>query len=712
MQAEKGFLEKIDYQTLVHSVTDYVVAVNRNFQVIMANDLFQKQFGLPPQAMCYEVWKKKDKKCTDCLVQKSFEDGKAHWKEDTVVMKEGKTARMLIKSTPVKNDRGEIVYVIETATDVTAKGSLKRELDRVAGKLEGMVAERIRDLQKSETRYRTIFERSQDAILLTDAQGKIREINQAGIDILGYNSKEELLALRSSLDLFESRSNRRRFSKRLFRDGLVTDFETRLTGKREQGVHVLLTCNVILDVSGKIAGYVILIKDISRLKKAQEEIEARNVRLATLNTISMKVSSSLDLDKVLESTINKLLEILEPAGIRIYLLDEKRAVLQLVAHKGFSAQFIRNGHMQSRKLGDGLLGQTAVTGQTKVVDNFLRSGDPYMESIIAEGLQSTVYIPLMSKGQPVGVMCVSSHTAYELSADYVEFLNAVGYQIGMAVDNANMYQNLKRAYGELKEAQEQVIRTEKLASLGKLAATIAHEINNPIAAVLTYIKLMIKMVGRQRFTAERMADISRYLETIQSETARCGEIVKNLLAFSRQSKITIASHSIEEIIDRTLTLIDHDLDMKEITLVRDLDPDLPSIRCDARQIQQALLNIMSNASEAMSKGGRLNLAAGRAKRGNYLEVLISDTGQGIAHEDLRNIFEPFFTTKEEGKGVGLGLSVAYGIITKHNGSIEVDSRPEQGSTFKVRLPFENSRPPADKAEVKSRSIQNSGEEYE
>jgi len=234
-----------------------------------------------------------------------------------------------------------------------------------------------------------------------------------------------------------------------------------------------------------------------------------------------------------------------------------------------------------------------------------------------------------------------------------------------------------------------LMQQDKLASLGKLAATIAHEINNPLATVLTYIRLMIKLISRNRFSPERLEDISRYLATMESETARCGDIVKNLLAFSRQSKITISSHSIADIIDRALILIAHDLKIKEIQLKKSIESNIPKVQGDFRQIQQVLLGLMYNASEAMQKGGTLTVTANRSVAAEgFLEVVISDTGCGISEEDMENIFEPFFTTKEEGKGVGLGLAVAYGIITQHNGTIIVESELDKGSMFKIRLPCE------------------------
>ncbi|MGD9243422.1 MAG: ATP-binding protein, partial [Desulfobacterales bacterium] len=471
-------------------------------------------------------------------------------------------------------------------------------------------------------------------------------------------------------------------------EGFVVEFETRLMGKNDSEFYALITSNVTVDVGGKITGYVIIIRDITKRKMSQQQIEKRNIRLDILNSISETVSSSLNLDEILSSTIDKTLELLESDSVRIYLIDDKKKFLKLVAHKGLSSELIAKPFMKHRKPGDGLLGQTILDGETRLVDNYLRSQDPYVDFMIEEGLHTTAYIPLSTKGKLMGVMCVSSHYPVELAAEYIEFLTAIGNQIGVAVDNSNLYENIKRAYEELKDAQEQIVQSEKLASLGKLAATIAHEINNPLAAVLTYIRLMIKLKDRNKFSPERLEDISRYLFTMESETARCGEIVKNLLAFSRQSDIKIKSTRITDIIDRALVLIAHDLEIKDIQLRKNIAPDLPNVQCDFQQIQQSLLNLMYNASDAMPDGGILTVTANR-KEGDkgFLDVSVSDTGCGIIEEDKERIFDPFFTTKEEGKGVGLGLSVVYGIITRHNGTITVESKPGKGSTFKMSLPL-------------------------
>jgi len=543
------------------------------------------------------------------------------------------------------------------------------------------------DLKNSEDIFRSIFEHSQDAILLTDSKGKILEVNPACINMFGYNTSKAMLNDMKFLDdIFEARKAYC-FEKLDSKNDLIKEVEARLIGRNSKKFDAALTCNLITDASEKDVGRVVLINETLKKNGSSLHVERRkNIRLGILRAVSNTVSSSLDLMEILENTIDKMLEISEPDSVRIYLVNAEKKGLDLVAHKGLAGLFISYEHMRYRKLGDGLLGQAAITGEVMLVDNFLRADDPYVDCFIEEGLQTTAYIPLISKGKTVGVMAVSSHSEYKFSNYHVELLSAIGNHIGVAVENVNLYEDLMSAYHELKTAQEQVVRTEKLASLGKLSATIAHEINNPLAAVLTYIKLMMKLIDRGKFNADKVEDISRYLNTMESETSRCGEIVKNLLAFSRQSKIKIEPQNIKDIIDKTLMLLEHDLEMKEIRLVKKIEPDLPQIQCDFKQIQQAFLNLMSNASEAMSKGGILTVAAARSKKKNFVDIDISDTGCGILKKDLKEIFEPFFTTKEEGQGVGLGLSVVFGIITRHKGTIKVESKQGKGSVFKIRLP--------------------------
>ena len=258
------------------------------------------------------------------------------------------------------------------------------------------------------------------------------ETNQAVVKILGYNSQEEVLALESAAELFE-RKEFYEFQKQVSREGFVVEFETRLMGKNSQRLYVLITSNVMGDITGRITGYVLIIRDITKRKLAQKLIEQRNIRLDTLNAISKRVSSSINLDEVLSSTIKKILKVLKNDSVRIYLLDDTKEILYLAAHKGLSDRFLSYSYTRYRKTGEGLLGQTLLNGQTQVVDNFQRNRNIYVDSLIEEGLQSSAYISLSTKGESVGVLVVSSHGEFKFSTEYVEFLSAIGnHKIGRA----------------------------------------------------------------------------------------------------------------------------------------------------------------------------------------------------------------------------------------------------------------------------------------
>ena len=354
------FISESDFRRLFDNVADYVIAINRNHEIIMSNDLFKNRFGAGPGNKCYQAWKNVDTKCDDCPVEKSFQDGLVHSSEETVVRNDGEVITVNVKATPVRNDRGKIAYVIETVTDLTEKNRIHEELNRVSGTIEAVITSRLKQLEKSEELYRTIFERSRDAIVFTDAKANILEINQAGVHLLGYRSKQKLLSLGSAQDLFENREDLYRFQRALFREGFVLEFDTRLIGKGEKAFDALITSNVILDIVKKITGYVLIIRDITKRNQTQRKIELQNSRLSILNAIATTVNSTLDLNEVLNKTTDKMLEILEADSFRIYLLDEKKETLDLVAYKGLSANFIQKPHMRHRKVGDGLLGKIGI----------------------------------------------------------------------------------------------------------------------------------------------------------------------------------------------------------------------------------------------------------------------------------------------------------------------------------------------------------------
>jgi len=234
--------------------------------------------------------------------------------------------------------------------------------------------------------------------------------------------------------------------------------------------------------------------------------------------------------------------------------------------------------------------------------------------------------------------------------------------------------------------QARLLHQDKMMSLGRLAASVVHEINNPLAGILNYVRLMIKILSRGAPNPEQIEKFRKYLGVVESETDRCSRIVSNLLAFSRKSKMEFAEVNVNELLERSLMLSQHKMALQNIQAKTELDSKNPVIQGDFNQLQQAVINLLFNAIDAMPEGGTLVLGSAFNSKMKVVEIRVSDTGCGISKENLPHIFEPFFTTKTEGKGLGLGLSTVFGIVDRHKGTIEVKSEVGQGTTFTLKLP--------------------------
>ncbi|MFB3829644.1 MAG: sensor histidine kinase [Bryobacteraceae bacterium] len=248
---------------------------------------------------------------------------------------------------------------------------------------------------------------------------------------------------------------------------------------------------------------------------------------------------------------------------------------------------------------------------------------------------------------------------------------------------AEIEERVRMKTAELQRAHNTLLRSEKLASIGKLAATVAHEINNPLFGILTYARLILREVEKSNL--EVKDDLADQLRTIERESRRCGDLVKNLLTFARQAPSHRDANDIKTVVERAISLVRHKLDLQGIELALEY-ADAPPVMCDASQVQQLILILLVNAAEAMPNGGRLTLATEVDPSGDLVRVRVRDTGSGIPPEVLPQIFEPFFTTKEDQQRTGLGLAVARSIVETHGGDITVQSTPGEGTEFVVSLP--------------------------
>ena len=235
----------------------------------------------------------------------------------------------------------------------------------------------------------------------------------------------------------------------------------------------------------------------------------------------------------------------------------------------------------------------------------------------------------------------------------------------------------------LRAAQDQLVRTEKLTSLGKLSASIAHEINNPLAGILTFAKLIVRTLEQGPPDDNGRRTLVKHLHLVERETERCSAIVRNLLDFARERPLALKDTNVHQVVDEAIQLLANQIQIQGVVLERKLG-QVPLVDGDFGQLRQAFVNVIMNGCEAMARGGRLTVESGLVQDGRWVEIAFQDTGPGIPPDHLSRIFDPFFTTKE--KGTGLGLSVVYGIVERHGGKIEIQTEVGKGTRIAIRLP--------------------------
>ncbi|MFK5953837.1 MAG: ATP-binding protein [Desulfobacterium sp.] len=263
-------------------------------------------------------------------------------------------------------------------------------------------------------------------------------------------------------------------------------------------------------------------------------------------------------------------------------------------------------------------------------------------------------------------------------------LNAsIVYEEGNEVASIGFFHDLtesKRMEAELERTQIQLLQAEKMSSLGKLAAGVAHQLNNPLGGITLFTQLMLE-------EHELSQDATNDLLRIQRDAQRCSDIVKELLEFARQTQREVRPQNINKIIARTLFLLRNQSIFQNIIIIEDYDKSIPDIPADIQQLNHMFMNIILNAADAMEGKGRLVVKTFIETDDDMVQITITDTGPGIPEAVLSSIFEPFFTTKEEGKGTGLGLSMAYGIVESHNGKIMAENLTKSGARFHIKLPL-------------------------
>ncbi len=397
-------------------------------------------------------------------------------------------------------------------------------------------------------------------------------------------------------------------------------------------------------------------------------LDHRQLYKAFRDIISV-VHSSIRLDDVMDLVAWKATEILEAKGAILRLLNIDTDELEISASYGISEAYLAKGPVSLHQT------ITDVCRRKKVIIIDDIHNDPriqYPREAWAEGYRFIIDVPLSVADDVVGILRLFFTEVHHFSGVELDWINAIAEQCSCALGKARLLDTYEFKYHEL------ATQTEKLTALGRMAAGIAHEINNPLAGVLLYSSNMIKKVPKG-------GAIEEGLQVIMDETIRCRKIIQELLEFSKGREPTKTATNINDIIDKALSILENEFLLNRIAMDKKLAPDLPDIMADGSQMEQVFVNLLLNAVQAVPEGGTVQLKSSLNEPESCVSIEVKDNGPGIGRKEQSKIFEPFFSTKPN--GTGLGLSVSFGIVRNHQGNISVHSRPGEGTQFLIKIPI-------------------------
>jgi PAS domain S-box-containing protein len=490
-------------------------------------------------------------------------------------------------------------------------------------------------LQASRKDFRNLFEHMATGIFISSKEGKFLNANRALLDMLGYESKEEFLNIDLPQDLYVRAEDRRRFQEMMERDGRVIDYEVEFKRRDGSIIPILLTGHARYDQQGNIVGYEGMNVDLTRRKFMEKELrEAYDF-----------------MNKIVQSSPNSITATDMKGNILIW----NQAAEETIGYK--AGEVI--GKMNIRKI--------YPEGVARRVMQLLRS-----EEYGGAGRLSSYPMVYVRRDGEVVEGNLSAAIIYDAGGKEIA-------SVGSFVDLRDRLE-MERA---LRNTQEQLLQSEKLAAMGRLTSQIAHELNNPLYGIMNTLELLkteIPPENRRR----------KILEMALSETVRLSDLLRKMLSFSKPDQEERQPVDLNSVIDEILLLHEKQLKENDINIESSFAQNLGLVNASKNQLRQIFLNMVANARDAMPNGGTLTVAtrAGSEK----VTIEIKDNGTGIREEHIDKIFDSFFTTKGEVKGVGLGLSVCYGFIKDHGGDIQVKSRAGAGTTFTITLPVYNPSP--------------------
>jgi len=704
-----------------------IYIINRNYTVKFMNQAMIRDFGPGIGKKCYEVINRSSEKCPWCRAEEVFQ------REETLryeryIPASDKTYDLI--DIPLKNRDGSLsklaIYI-----DITER--LRKE----------------EILWTTQADYRRLFENAGCGVYISSKEGKFLDANQALLDMLGYDSKEEFLKIDIANDLYLKPGDRRKFQKIIERNGRAIDYEVDFKRKDGQRIPVQLTAAVRYDRLKNVLGYEGIVADQSQKKQMEEDYRRLFENVGAGVFISSKEGKFLNANRALldmlgydskEEFLNidiakdlyvkpegrtAFKEMMEIHGRVIdYEVDFKRK-------DGTPIPILLTGHARYDQGGKvvGYEGINIDLSHRKQMERELKEAHDFLNMIICSSPNAIVATDMkghiilwnqaaeetlgykdndaiakmnirkiyqegmngkmmgLIKGPEYGgkgrliaypmlyIRKDGSTVEGHLSAAII--YNPEGKEIAVVGNFTDLEERLEMER-KLRQTQEQLLNSEKLAAMGRLISQIAHELNNPLYGIMNTLELLKTEITPQ-------SKRRKILDMSISETVRLADLLKKMLSFSKPDQEEKQMTDVNIILDEILLLHDKQLRENDIKVVYEMGDDIGKVYASINQLRQVFLNMIANARDAMHDGG--NLTVTTLRQDDTICIDISDTGVGIHPNHASRIFDAFFTTKDSVQGVGLGLSVCYGFIKDHGGNITVKSQPEEGTTFTITLPM-------------------------
>jgi len=591
---------------ILDAFEDGIYVMNQDLGVEYMNSAMRAEFGEGIGKKCHQLINHSEDKCPWCLSDEVFK---------------GKTLRREIYIPLV----GKTYYLIEkpfeNADGTLSKLSIYRDVSDLKKQEE--------KLRVSEEQFTNLFEHVACGVFISSKEGKFLNANQALLDMLGYDNKEEFLNISLPRDLYVRAEDRRRFQEMMERDGRVIDYEVEFKRKDGSTIQILLTGHARYDSQGNVIGYEGLNVDLTQRKLMEKELKEAYDFMNKIVQSSPNPKMATDMEgnimiwnRAAEETLGyKADEVIGKMNIdKIYPEGMARKVMQMMRSKEFGGVGRLNAYPMVYVRRDGE---------------------------VVEGNLSAAII-------------------YDANGNEIA-------SVGSFVDLRERLE-MERA---LRRTQEQLLQSEKLAAMGRLTSQIAHELNNPLYGIMNTLELLKTEISPQ-------SRRRKILEMALSETVRLSDLLRKMLSFSRPDQEERQPVDINSVLDEILLLHEKQLKENDVNIIATYADGLGLVNASKNQLRQVFLNMVANARDSMPSGGTLTVKTSGDREKVVIEI--SDTGIGIPEEHIDKIFDSFFTTKDEIKGVGLGLSVCYGFIKDHGGDIDVQSRVGVGTTFSVTLP--------------------------